>query len=288
MKQRCLCQNLHRWVTQSIGIGEYAGIRHWWVDGLIRERRTTDTCTLDGALEKLHSAGWCASSVARGSNRQCNRSRAPGASLGLGSRRDKQGKRHLLSRANDAVFHNCHNGIWQRHIRAQTKLFFQSQTHRRVWLVPIRWLGRLLTNWRRVHWGNIGLYQAGECKTMQNNVGALSQAHEIASQRMCPFCVSRVETSWASRGTYRVLYPTCRPLAWAVEHLPCRHCHRGGYPSQVERVGTTVRTPKSWKWNLHRERSDAFRMVRASSLGLWHKPKRQFSLQIPATSLGHR
>ena len=136
MKQRCLCQNLHRWVTQSIGIREYAGIRHWWVDGLIRERRNTDTCTLDGDLEKLHSAGWCASSVARGSNRQCNRSRAPGASLGLGSRRDQQGKRHLLSRANDAVLHNCHNGIWQRHIRAQTKLFFQSQTHRRVWLVP--------------------------------------------------------------------------------------------------------------------------------------------------------
>ena len=248
MKQWCLCQNLHRSVTQSIGIREYAGIRHWWVDGLIRERRNTDTCTLDGDLEKLHSVGWCASSVARGSNRQCNRSRAPGASLGLGSRRDQQGKRHLLSRANDAVLHNCHNGIWQRHIRAQTKLFFQSQARRRVWLVP----------------------------------KVTGQApHKLAP---CP-----LGKQWALPGTYRVLYPTCRPLAGAaVEHLPCRHCHRGVYPSQEESGGTTVRTPKSWRWNLHRERSDAFRMVRASSLELGHKPKRQFSLLIPATSLGHR
>ena len=69
-------------------------------------------------------------------------------------------------------------------------------------------------------------------------------------------------------------------------HLPCRHCHTGGYPSQVDSVGTAVRAPKSLKCNLHEERSDIFRMVRASSLELWLKPKRQFLLQGPATSLG--
>ena len=151
--------------------------------------------------------------------------------------------------------------------------------------LSLRWLGRLLTNWRRVHCGNIGLYQAGGCETM----GELSLRHMRSQVSACVlFACPGFETSWVSRGTYRILYPTCRPLVRAaVEHLPCRHRRRGGYPSQVESVGTTARAPKSLKWNLHKERSDAFRMVRASSLELWHKPIRQFSLQIPATALGH-
>ena len=62
--------------------------------------------TLDGAIEELHSAGWCASSVAKVSNRQYNRSRAPGAFLGLGFSRHQQWKQHLLSLDIDAVLHS--------------------------------------------------------------------------------------------------------------------------------------------------------------------------------------
>ena len=122
---------------------------------------------------------------------------------------------------------------------------------------------------------------------MQNTLGGHSQAHEIASQHMCPFCVTRVWNK-LRKSVYLQdpLCPSCRPLVRAaLEHLPWRHRHRGGYPSQVESVGTTVRAPKSLKWNLHKESSDAFRMVRASSLELRHKPKRQFVLQIPTTAL---
>ena len=52
-------------------------------------------------------------------------------------------------------------------------------------------------------------------------------------------------------------------------YLPCgrlRSIQWGGYPSQVESGGTTGWTPKSLKWSLHKERSDACRIIRASSM----------------------
>ena len=130
------------------------------------------------------------------SRESVKRSRAPGAFLGLWSRRYKQWKRHLQSLANDAVLHNCHNGIRQRHIRALIKLFFQFQTHRRLWLVP-KVTGQAPHKlapcplWK--HWALPGRW-------MQKNVGAHSQAHEITSQRMCPFCVSRVRNRLSKAG----------------------------------------------------------------------------------------
>ena len=158
---------------------------------------------------------------------------------------------------------HCYKWIKQRHIRTQTLLLFQFNW--RLWLVPEvtgqapRKLAPcpLRKQWALPSWWK------------QSNLGAHSQAHEIASQHRCPSCVPGFETSLASWWTYWILSPACRPLGRAaLAHRPYCHYHRGGYQSQVGSVGITVGVPKSLKWNLHKESSDGFRMVRANSLEL--------------------
>ena len=89
-----------------------------------------------------------------------------------------------------------------------------------------------------------------------------------ASSTHC--CGQRRQRRWCCRQHW-VQWPpqACRPFGRAaLEQLSFCHRQWGGYPSQVESVGITIRAPKSLKWNLHKERSDTFRRVRANSLEL--------------------
>ena len=82
------------------------------------------------------------------------------------SRRYKQWEWHVCSFALDTGFSNLPQlNKAEAYLDANNVVYFTKTTGNSG--LPLRWQGRLLTNWRRVRCGNIGLDQVCECKTLQ-------------------------------------------------------------------------------------------------------------------------
>ena len=148
---------------------------------------------------------------------------------------------------------HCRNCIRQRHIRALTMLFFQCQTHRWLWRVP-KVTGQaphvlapcpLRKRWIFPSWW------------MQSNLGAHSQAHEIASRHRCPSCVTQVWNKLSKSAYLLDLFPYMRtsrqdsigtfalpPLSQRMISKPSGECWNHCQSAKKLEVKLTQRKPR--------------------------------------------